>query len=110
MAPIIFLSIYAVELTHTLGEIYLGCFYQEVIMVAHEAICINKPLIALDHSGKDHEKRPAVFSIGKDILSGIPPGSYMVETTLKFYAYRSSHKEYFLYRMANSKTCPPLFT
>jgi len=108
MASIIFLCIYAIELTHTLGEICLGCFYQEVIMVAHEAVRINKPLIALDHIGKGHEKHPVVFSIGKDVLSGIPPGSYMVETTFKFYSYWSSHKEYSLYRMANSKTCPSL--
>jgi len=36
-------------------------------MVAHMTICINKALIALDH-------------IGKDVLPGIHPGSYMVKT------------------------------
>jgi len=49
-------------------------------MVAHEAVRINKPLIVLDRIGKGHEKHPEVFNIGKDVLPGIHPGSYMVKT------------------------------
>jgi hypothetical protein len=42
-------------------------------MVAHEAVRMDKPSIAIDYIGKSHEKGTIVLSVSKNILPGIPP-------------------------------------
>ena len=87
------MSIDTVELAHPLREIPFGCFYKKVVVVVHEAICMNdeaKPFHEVIQ--KAEEIRP-ILLVPEYVLPVIPPGRHMVEGTGIFNPERTSHKE-----------------
>ena len=80
-----------VQLAHTLGEIALGRFGHNMIMVGHETVGITQPAHALTDRRQHVEERLAVAVIEENISAAIATRGDMVERTWKFEPKGTGH-------------------
>ena len=85
------LGVHSVQLPHASGEICLRGFYDEVVVVIHEAVGMADPVESIYHVSKDIEEVSSVLVIQEDGLLSVAPGGDMVEGTFEFYSQRPGH-------------------
>ena len=91
MAPIPCLSVDAVEMAHATGEIGLGSFHEEMVMVGHQAIGVAAPAKALNSVAEQVEKLLSVSIVHKDVVAAIATGRDMIDATGEFHTQGTSH-------------------
>jgi hypothetical protein len=84
VAAIEALRVYAVELTHPLGEIRLGCLDQQLVVVAHQAIGMTASLKAADHLSQHTQKTSPGRFIQTDVLPSVASRGHLINCTGKF--------------------------
>ena len=77
------LGIYAVQLTHQLGQISPARLEHEVVVVVHEAIGEDTGVEALEGLRDDTQQRLAVGVILKDGLAAVSARRYMIDSAGK---------------------------
>ena len=50
------LSVHPVELAHADGEVGLGRFHQQMIMIGHQTVGVANPTVTTDHRGESIQK------------------------------------------------------
>jgi hypothetical protein len=63
-----------------------------MIMIVHETIRMEEPVVLLDHRVEDSEKDVPVLIGAEDFRTAIPPGADMVESAGVFKAERTRHE------------------
>src|SRR5438093_9123169 len=91
VASIIDLGVEAVELAHSLREVSLWCFDYQVIVVVHQTVGVAQPVKSVNHLAQDLQEHFAIPIVIEDVSSGVTPGGYMVNRTVKFHSERTSH-------------------
>ncbi len=91
MASIRCLRIHAIELTHALGQISVGRFHHQVVVVRHQAIRMAQPIEPFHHLCQYLQKGEAVFVILKNRLLTITTRSNVIKRSGKLYAKGSGH-------------------
>jgi len=91
MPPIKPLGVHPVEVAHALGQIGVGGFEDEMIMIGHQTIGMTPPMKPLTYLGVDLKKRGAIGIIEENILPSIPACRDMIQSTRIFNAKGSSH-------------------
>src|SRR2546427_9126074 len=91
VASIIDLGVDAVELAHSLREVSLWCFDYQVIVVVHQTVGVTQPVKSVNHLAQDLQEHFAIPIVIEDVFSGVTPGGYMVNRTVKFHSERTSH-------------------
>jgi len=91
MAPVEPLSINAIQLPHTKGEVSVRRFNHKMVMVVHQAIGVTEPMIPFTNALKGIEKGIAVPISPKDCLSLIAPAGDVVDRAGIFYAEGAGH-------------------
>ena len=69
-----------------LTQIRMRCFGQQVIVIGHQAICMNLYLIAFHRLADIFQKLFAVPVTSKYVRSGISAMHYVIESTWVFYS------------------------
>jgi hypothetical protein len=69
----------AVDVLHYLGKVALRRFQQQMIMVAHQAVCMNNCAVSLRGGFQVREEFFTILPTFEYILLFIPPRSYMVK-------------------------------
>ena len=91
MAAVADLGEYTIELAHALGQIAVGGLNEQVVVVAHEAIRIAKPIEALDHLRQRQQERASVVVVLKNGLTPVTACSDVVKRIGKFQAEWAGH-------------------
>jgi hypothetical protein len=78
MGPVEVLCVNTVELPHSFGEIAFRSLYQQVIMIAHQAIGMNRPVEALRNAAKDCQEKAPVCIRKIDVLSPVTSSGHVV--------------------------------
>ena len=86
------LGIDAVKLSHAEGEVSVGRFDQEMVVVGHEAVGVAQPVITLVNMLKGVEKILAVLVVFEDSLLFVAARGNMIHGTRVFYAKRTGHR------------------
>jgi hypothetical protein len=85
------LGIDTVKLSHAEGEVGVGRFDQEMVVVGHEAVGVAQPVITLVNMLKSVEETLAVLVVFEDSLLFVPARGYMIHGTRVFYSKRTGH-------------------
>lgn len=85
------MGIDAIELAHGGGEIGLGCFHQQVKVVAHQAVGMQHEMTAGDDPLQHAQEPPPILVVEEDVLAGIASSSNVIERPGIFKAQRSGH-------------------
>jgi hypothetical protein len=85
------LGVDAVKLSHSEGEVAVGCFDQKMIVVAHEAVSVAQPVVTLVDVLKGVKEVLAVLVVFEDRLLFVAARSNMVYGTRVFYAKGTGH-------------------
>ncbi len=64
------LGIDAIELAHGGGEIGLGCFHQQVKVVAHQAVGMQHEMTAGDDPLQHAQEPPPILVVEEEVLAG----------------------------------------
>jgi hypothetical protein len=80
------LGIDAVELPHAFGEVAIGGFQDEVIMVVHETKGMAEPVVMQDDIGQEIQKALAIGIIQINGRTGIATRGDVMEGAGKFNA------------------------
>jgi len=91
MTPVEALSEYAIELAHADGQISLRRLHQQMIVIVHEAIGMNEPVISTMNVIQRQQECLSVFFIPVNGFTSIASGCHMIQRTCKLKPKRSSH-------------------
>ena len=84
MGAIESLRIDTIELTHAFGKVRIRRFHENVVVVAHQTIGVNRPVKTFPDTG-DHIEKQLPIAIGQvDIFPAIPPRGDMVKRAGEF--------------------------
>src|SRR4030067_1024116 len=89
--PIAGLGIYAVELSHSLGQIAVRCLDQQVVVIIHEAPGMTYPVELCNDLLQSSQKRLPVLVVLKNVFAPVPARGDVVERIGKFYADGAGH-------------------
>ncbi len=73
-----------VELAHPFGEIAIGGFDHQMIVVIHQAVGVTEPVKSLGDLGEGIEKQLAVRVVFKDRLSLVAAGGDVIQRAVVF--------------------------
>ena len=93
----------AVQLPHPHGEVSIRGLDQQMVVIAHQAISVAEPMVAVVNALKDIQECFAVRLGTKDGLPFIASAGDMIKGTGIFYAKGTSHVEHLAHRMADVK-------
>lgn len=85
------LGIDAIKLSHAEGEVSIGRFDQEMVMVSHQTVGMAKPVITLVNLLKGIEEILAVQVIFEDSFLFVAARGNMIHGTRVFYSKRTGH-------------------
>ena len=85
------LGIDAIELPHGAGQIGLGCFHEQVEVVAHQAVGMQHEMKPGDDTLQHTREPPPILVVEEDVLAGIASNRNMVERPRILKAQRSGH-------------------
>jgi len=86
VVPVEFLGIDTIELTHSFTEGAINGFDDNVVMVAHEAIGMTKPIEEIAAPCEDIKEDSTILVIAENIFLFIPTRGDMIKCSRKFYA------------------------
>src|SRR6266545_1125776 len=79
------------EPAHADGEIGLGRFDEQMIMIGHQAVGVADPTVTTDDSGESGQKHLAVSVSEKNFLARVAAAGQMIYGTWKLQAKGSRH-------------------
>ncbi len=85
------LSIDAIELAHACGEVAVGGFDEQVVVVTHLTVGVADPVEAFADVPQHIQPQIPIFLFEVDILPPVATLGDVVEGTGKLYAQRSAH-------------------
>jgi hypothetical protein len=85
MSSVKTLGINTVYMTHAAGEIAMGCLYQKVIMVGHQAVTRNFQTKEFGRFFNYLQEKLIILHGEKNVLISSPTVHYMIPTTGIFY-------------------------
>src|SRR5689334_15928198 len=97
------LGIKSVQAVHASGKIRLRGLYQQMVMIAHEAVSMDPPAKLANCCGKDSEQGLPVGVIAKDRLPGVTAGSDVIVRAGVFESQRPCH-------LSHNAAAPPRMT
>lgn len=74
----------AVQLPHALGEITFQGFYQQVIMIGHQALGVTAPVETFAYLIQGFQKHLPIFISEENIASFIASRGYVIQGTWEF--------------------------
>ena len=77
------LGIHAIELTHSLGKVRIGCFDHHMIVIGHLTIGMTHPIETPADVGKYFKPRYAIFVRKKNVLTPVSTRGDVVESAGK---------------------------
>ena len=81
MVPsVIFLSIDAVQVAHADGQIGIGRFDHEVVVVIHEAIGVADPVVPLNNCAEDEKEYLPILIVAEYLVPRIPARGNMINS------------------------------
>jgi len=80
------------DMLHAFGQRGLSGFNQQMVMIVHQAICINLPLITVRGVLQHRQEFISVPVMLIDRLLSISPGGDVINRTGVFYSDWSGHK------------------
>jgi hypothetical protein len=83
ITPVEPLRIDPIQAPHSAGKVRLGRFQQKVVVVAHQAIGIEQPVLLSDLPPQQTEETLPILVIEEDRLAPIAPGSHVVHSSRK---------------------------
>jgi hypothetical protein len=86
MPPIKYLGINPIQLSHSDRKVSLRSFYQQMVMIVHEAISVAHPMIPFINVLKEIQETFPIFIIQKDGSLLIPPAGNVIDCTSEFYS------------------------
>lgn len=89
--PVVALSVGAVELAHALGEIRLGGFDDQVIVVVHQTVGVTEPVKAPDDVPQALQEGVAIGIVLEDVVPRIASGRHMIDRPVKLQPKRTRH-------------------
>lgn len=89
--PVVALRVDAVELAHALGEIRLGGFDDQVIVVVHQTVGVTEPVKALDDVPQALQEGVAIGIVLEDVVPRIASGRHMIDRPVKLQPKRTRH-------------------
>ena len=89
VAPVEALRVDLVEPLHAARQIGLGGFDEEVVVIAHQAVCVESPALLSDLAAEQIEKRCAVPIIAKDVLACISARGDVIQRASEFQTQRT---------------------
>jgi len=90
-SPVALPGIYAVELSHPLGEVRFPGFNDEMVMIVHKTVGITEPLKPVRDAAEKFDEIAAVFVVPKDHLTGVAAGGDMMQGAGAFNAEGTRH-------------------
>jgi hypothetical protein len=69
----------AVEVAHAVGEVRLRCLEHEVVVVPHQALCVQAPAVATLNAAEDVEEHGAVGPVEHDRRAVVAARADVVE-------------------------------
>lgn len=85
------LGVDAVEVAHTLGEVGLRGFHQEMIVVTHQTVGMHPPVKSLSRAGQHVQAALSVSVVRIDRLLAVAPRGDVVERAAEFESQGSGH-------------------
>jgi hypothetical protein len=86
MLPIVCLCVDAVQMAHTNGKDPFRSFDEEMIVVSHQAVGVEEPIVALYSLAEGGEEKMAVVVIIEDVRPCVAARGNVIDSTGKFYA------------------------
>ena len=85
------LSVHPVELAHADGQVGLGRFHQQMIMIGHQTVGVADPTVTRDNLGESLRKELAVVIREKDLRRALPRAGQMIDRAEKLQTKRSCY-------------------
>jgi len=91
MAPVEALRVDLIEPRHASCQIGLGGFNEELVVIGHQAVCVESPALLCDLAAEEIKKRCAVAIIAKDVLARISARGDVIQGAREFQTQRTGH-------------------
>jgi hypothetical protein len=94
------LPVDAVKLTHPPGQVWFGGLDEQVVLVGHQDIGMERPAEHADHPGQEAEELLAVVLISYDGMTLIAAGGYVIKRPRELQAQGPCHRQRRIARIA----------